>query len=237
MRTRGLFITGTDTGVGKTWVAALLARELRAQGLTVGAYKPAATGACTDPDGRLRWQDVDALAAVLGGTWDPARICPQRFIAPLAPPVAARGEGRSVDRDLLVRGAAWWSGQVEVLLIEGVGGLLCPLTDGETVADLAAGLRLPLLVVARQALGTINHTLLTIEAARGRGLAIAGVILNEVAPASGDPSVATNADEIESRAGVRVLATLSHGQQAGLLRDRHGRTIEWRELCGVVDGH
>ena len=235
--TRGLFITGTDTGIGKTFVAALLARELRRQNLKVGAYKPVATGAVLDHEGRARWEDVETLVAALDDRYEADRICPQRFEAPLAPPLAARAEGRTVDRELLRRGAEWWMDRVDLLLIEGVGGLLCPLTETGTVAELAADLRAPLLIVARQALGTINHTLLTIEAARSRGLTITGVVLNEPAPAAGDPSVASNAAEIESRGGVGVLATLAHGQSRGLLHDRHGRTIDWIALCGAVDGH
>ena len=235
-RTRGLFITGTDTGVGKTYVAARLAEALCGQGLSVGVYKPAATGRTLDEFGHPRWDDVDRLAAAVDGCWDQERICPQRFAEALAPPVAAGLEGRCVDPRLLRSGAAWWHGRVDILLIEGVGGLLCPLTEAETVADFAAELKLPLLIVARQALGTINHTLLTLEVARGRGLSVAGVVLNEAAPpAADDVSALTNALEIERRGSVRLLATLAHGQPAGLLRDRQGRTIEWRELCGAVD--
>src|SRR5687768_477738 len=96
MRTVGLFVTGTDTGVGKTYLTCLIAREMRARGVSVGAYKPACTGCELAPDGRPRWADVDALADSLGGRYPADRICPQRFRAPLAPPVAAQQEGRAV---------------------------------------------------------------------------------------------------------------------------------------------
>lgn len=230
---RGLFITGTDTGVGKTYVTAALARELTRQGVKVAAYKPVVTGVTTDPAGRPCWADVETLAAALADRYDTERICPQRFRAPVAPPVAARLEGTRVDPQLLRDGANWWRGGVDVLLVEGAGGLLCPLTDDETVADLASDLGLPLLIVARQALGTINHTLLTIEVARSRGLRIAGVVLNEVEPVAGDASAATNADEIESRGQVPVLALMRHGDPAGLLLNRQGHTMDWQALCGA----
>ena len=232
---QGLFITGTDTGVGKTYVTAALAREFRRQGVNAGVYKPAATGSIVDTAGQPHWPDVEALSRALDGRFPDDRICPQRFHAPLAPPVAARGEGTRVDPQRLRAGADWWRGQVDVLLVEGVGGLLCPLTECETVADLAADLRFPLVIVARQALGTINHTFLTIEAARARGLQMTGIILNEVEPRPNDPSVESNADEIEARGCVPVLTIVAHGQVDGLLLDRRGRTMDWRELCGAAE--
>ena len=232
---RGLFITGTDTGVGKTYVTAALARALARQGLKVGAYKPVATGVATDADGRPYWADVETLAAALADRQDDERICPQRFRAPAAPPVAAGLEGARVDAQLLRAGANWWRGRVDILLVEGVGGLLCPLTHDETIADLAGDLGFPLLIVSRQALGTINHTLLTIEVARSRGLRMAGVVLNEVQPAASDASAGTNADEIESRGQVPVLTLVRHADPAGLLLSRQGHTMDWQALCGAGD--
>ena len=115
---RGVFITGTDTGVGKTVVASALVRHLREDGLRVGAYKPVASGARD-----LRWDDVEALHAALGEMVPRDRICPQTFRAALAPPMAARQEGRAVDTSLLRSGAAWWREQpIDALIIEGAGG-------------------------------------------------------------------------------------------------------------------
>jgi dethiobiotin synthetase len=124
MKTRGLFITGTDTGVGKTYVTALAAREALRQGLSVGAYKPACSGATREPGGSLVWNDLRVLEEAIQFRQAAERICPQRFAAPLAPPVAARTEGRTVHAKLLRDAAYWWEGRVELLLIEGVGGLL-----------------------------------------------------------------------------------------------------------------
>lgn len=228
---RGLFITGTDTGVGKTFVTAWMARELAAQGVPVGAYKPACSGAETAADGSAVWPDVAALSAALTHGFPSERICPQRFRAPLAPPVAARQEGGEVDAALLRAGAAWWEDRVEVLLVEGVGGLLCPLTDHETVADLAGDLGFPLLIVARLGLGTINHTLLTIEAARSRGLAVAGVLLNECEPAADDPAAASNPGELVPRCPVPVLGVLRHGGTGGLLHSGQPTKMDWSSLA------
>lgn len=226
----GLFVTGTDTSVGKTFVSVMLAEQLRAEGAKVGAYKPACSGAVETSAGPA-WEDVEALHVATGGAFDRERISPQRFLAPLAPPVAARAEDKTVDTALLRAGAEWWVGRCDFLLIEGAGGLLCPLTEEETFADLAVALGLPLIVVARATLGTINHTLLTIEAARRRGLSIAGVVLNDAAPAGGDASVATNAEEIARRGDVAVLGTVPNGRPGRLLRDGAEVRTDWRELA------
>lgn len=227
----GLFVTGTDTGVGKTFVSVLIAEQLRAEGVRVGAYKPACSGAIEAPSGPT-WEDVEALHAATGGAFARERICPQPFLAPLAPPVAARQEGKAVDPALLRTGARWWSGQCDFLLVEGAGGLLCPLTEEETFADLAADLGLPLLVVARATLGTINHTLLTTEAAQRRGLRVAGVVLNEVTAGEDRAGAATNAAEIARRSGATVLGVVAHGRPGRLVGDGAAVRVGWRELAG-----
>ena len=112
-----------------------------------------------------------------------------------------------------------------VLLVEGVGGLLCPLTEGETVADLARLLALPLVIVARRALGTLNHTLLTVEVARGRGLAVAGVVVSETTPPCG-PAEESNVEELRQRLDVPLLAVAPHGQGLALA------AVDWWQLAG-----
>jgi len=224
----GLFITGTDTGVGKTYLTCLLAQQLRDEGLVVGAYKPAVSGS---DEGH--WHDVENLARATGNVFPSERICPQRFVAPLAPPEAARAEGLEVDSRLLRTGVDWWRDRVDVLLVEGVGGLLCPLTDSETVADLASDLDWPLLIVARTGLGTINHTLLTIEVARRRDLKIAGLVLNEPEPpALDDESCLTNADGISRHGRVPILAHVNHGHSGRLRPIAGSSTIDWLSLIG-----
>ena len=211
----GLFITGTDTDVGKTYVTVLLAERLRAAGRRVGVYKPAVSGAGVF-HGDAVWGDIEALRAAAGlTTADDDLICPQRFRAPLAPPVAAALEGRTVDAGRLVAGAAAWAGRCDVLLIEGAGGLLCPLAfndggrGGVTVLDAAAELGLPLLVVARAGLGTVNHTLLSLSAAAARGVPVAGVLLN--ARDRPDPQARNNAAMIERFSDAPVLGAVGPG--------------------------
>ena len=153
----------------------------------------------------------------------PELVCPYSLRAPLAPAVAARLEGVEISLERVLACAAELSRRHAALLVEGAGGLLVPLTPRETYADLAVALGLPVLVVARAGLGTVNHTALTCEALRTRGLAVAGVVLNRTS-AGADPSEPWNAAEIERLSGVRVLADLPHEpdpvRRAALLADR-----------------
>ena len=209
----GLFITGTDTGVGKTYVARLIARSLREQGARVGVYKPAASG-CRIEQGRAMSDDAIALWETAGQPGGLDRVCPQCFAAPLAPHLAARAEGRTVDRDLLRRGLDYWRQRSDVLLVEGVGGLLSPVSDDDYVADLAHEFGLPLVVVSRNVLGTISQTLQTLHVAatyRG-GLRVAGVVLNDVDPpeqSADDLSTRTNPEELRQRCRAPLLAHVS----------------------------
>ena len=210
----GLFVTGTDTDVGKTWITSLIARELTDAGTRVGVYKPACSGSEMDDAGTATWPDLTALSEAVDNAFPIEQICPQRFDAALAPPVAAERAGRTIDAALLRSGIEPFRDDVSHMLVEGVGGLLCPMTGTETIADLAADLQFPLLIVARASLGTINHTLLTIEVARSHGLAIGGVILNHVGSASIDPAfVASNAQQIRRFANVRIIGWCDHGSR------------------------
>lgn len=200
----GLFVTGTDTGVGKTFVASALATALRARGRRVGVVKPVETGVVCEPE------DALALRAAAG---DPAPlddVCPYRLRAPLAPAVAARLEGVRIDVDHLVALIERRSREVDVLLVEGAGGLLVPIAGRITWAELAARLALPLLIVAANRLGTVNHCALTARAAATAGLRVHGFVLSQPTPQT-DESAATNADTIASLTGLPVLAVLSHG--------------------------
>ena len=166
----GLFVVGTDTGVGKTRVASAIARAWSACGRRVGVLKPVATGAIRDRR-RLAVDDADRLIEAIGGGVPTAEVCPIAFDEPLAPP-RRRPSGRATARcgrgraDQPRRVERWRAERrAEVMVFEGVGGLLCPIAEGMTVADLAIRLDYPLIVVARRGLGTLNHTLLTVEAA------------------------------------------------------------------------
>jgi dethiobiotin synthetase len=206
----GLFITGTDTAVGKTYVAARVASALRRAGHRVGVYKPVASG-CERRGDTLFSDDAWQLWVAAGQLGDLAAVCPQRFAAPLAPPLAARAAGQSVDARLLRSGLDYWLRCADVILVEGAGGLMSPLSEDDYVADLAYDLGFPLIVVAPNVLGVINQTLQTlITAASVRGgLAVAGVIVNDVREdAAQDPSRASNVAELERRCPVPVLAHL-----------------------------
>ncbi|MBI3323500.1 MAG: adenosylmethionine--8-amino-7-oxononanoate transaminase [Candidatus Omnitrophica bacterium] len=195
----GLFVTGTDTGVGKTVVTAALARALRRRGVDVGVMKPVATG-CRRRNGTLHSGDAERLLRASGASDSLDLVCPYRFEPPVAPLVALRQaqgerksvrgelvEPRTVSLDRIEEAFRELARRHEVVLVEGIGGLLVPLSGRHTVADLARRLGLPVLIVARAGLGTINHTLLTLETARSDGLEVAGVVLNGF---SGRPTLA-----------------------------------------------
>jgi dethiobiotin synthetase len=223
----GLFLTGTDTGVGKTCVGAMIARALRAAGYRVGVYKPAASG-CRRERGRVVSDDAVALWLAAGKPGPLDRVCPQRFLAPLAPHLAAREEGKRLDRELLRRGFDYWRRRAEIVLVEGAGGLMSPLGEDEYVADLACEFGFPLVVVARNGLGTINQTLQTLVAAATfrDGLEVAGIVLNHPTPPGDDPSVATNRQELVSRCVPPVLAEVAWNAA------QFDRPVDWAALAG-----
>jgi dethiobiotin synthetase len=230
----GLFVTGTDTGVGKTAVSALIARVLVAEGRMVGVLKPVATGATRIGDG-WRCEDAEALIAAVGGGIDRERVCPIVYEEPLAPPVAARREGEPLTFERVLGAVAeslnWWAERADVMVVEGVGGLLCPLAEGATVADLAIALDFPLVIVARRGLGTLNHTLLTVEAARRRGLRVAGVVLNAAGPIADPLADATNPGELSRRLeGMAILGILDHAADASAL-SLPPRDVDWYGLA------
>jgi dethiobiotin synthetase len=193
---QGVFVTGTDTGVGKTVVAASIATTLRARGEPVRAFKPVVTGTDErDPD----WPpDHELLAAATG--MQPSDVTPVTFGPAVSPHLAAELSGTRVEPAELVAHARALG---EPLVAEGVGGLLVPLTLGYSVRDLAVDLALPLVIAARPGLGTISHTLLTIEAARAAGLEVRCVVLT---PWPEQPSAMeqSNRTTIERLGGVPV---------------------------------
>ncbi|MGW8258115.1 MAG: dethiobiotin synthase [Thermoguttaceae bacterium] len=222
----GLFITGTDTEVGKTYIGALLARCLKDAGHRVGVYKPTAS-ACSRQGDKLVSDDAVLLWEAAGEPGELDRVCPQCFQAPLAPHLAARAEGRQIDRELLRDGVNYWLERSDIVLVEGAGGLLSPLGENDSVADLARDLGFPLIIVARNALGTINHTLLTLHAARTLcpKLKNAGIILNQPVASGDDPSIHSNRQEIAARTGVPVLAQVSWNTPA------LDNTVDWFSLA------
>jgi dethiobiotin synthetase len=210
----GIFVTGNDTGVGKTHVAAMIARAAAAQGLRVGVYKPAASG-CRSESGSLVAEDAQELWVAAGSPGELDRVCPQRFAAPLAPHLAAQAEGKELDAALLRTGLDYWRDRSDFLIVEGAGGLMSPLSDEEYVADLAHDFRYPLVVVARNQIGVINQTLQTMIVAMTfrDGLNIAGIVLNRAAAPDDDPSLLDNRRQLEMRSVPPVLAEIQFGQQ------------------------
>ncbi len=177
----GLFITGTDTGCGKTTVGCALAAAARAQGLVVRVLKPVETGCPEHPGGRGA-PDAEALARAAGDDGPPDAICPYRLRLAASPAVAARAEGLSIDVGRIEKAFEQAAARADLVLVEGAGGLRVRLGPEIDMAALAARLELPLLVVARAALGTYNHTQLTLEAAAARGLRMLGVVVSHTAP-------------------------------------------------------
>jgi dethiobiotin synthetase len=175
----GIFITGTDTGVGKTIVAAGLATAIREKGVDVGVMKPVETG-CALSGSELIPQDALFLKHMAHSSDDLNMINPYRFERPLAPWVAAKLEGKEISLQKLMESFEELKKRHQFLIVEGVGGLLVPLTAHHLIADLIQLFHLPLIVVARSSLGTINHTLLTIRQAQTFGLEILGVIINNL---------------------------------------------------------
>lgn len=174
---KGIFITGTDTGVGKTIVAATLALVLRMKGVRVGVMKPVTSG-CREEEGRLVSDDAELLCTAAGIACSDD-TAPYLLREPLAPAEAAKRDGVRIDFSRIKECYERLAAAYDVVIVEGAGGLMVPLAGGLLVADLARELALPLVVVARPGLGTINHTVLTCLCARQVGLEVAGVIIND----------------------------------------------------------
>ena len=201
---RGLFVAGTDTGVGKTRVACALLRGLRARGLHVAALKPVETGV-----GEAGPLDALALREAAGGESPLADVCPQVFALSAAPSVAARAERRRVDLGRIHAAYARLRVAHDVVVVEGAGGLRVPLDDDLDMAALAGRLEAPVLLVARAALGTLNHTLLSLEALAHEGTGLLGVVISHSQDALSDAHL-QNLDELKCRLGERLLGELPH---------------------------
>jgi dethiobiotin synthetase len=196
-----IFVTGTDTGVGKTLVSAAIAAALARRGERVGVVKPVETGCRPDPE------DALALAAAAGDTAPLADVCPHQLPDPLAPSLAAERAGITIDVDALVAHVQRRAASADVLLIEGAGGLLVPLTQRASFADFAAQLGARVVLVVGSRLGAINHTLLTLDALAGRKIAVAGYVMNHLEPDE-DLAVATNEALLAALTGVGRLGTV-----------------------------
>ena len=225
---RGLFITATDTEVGKTYVTTLIVKQLVAQGQRVGVYKPSGAD-CVSDGHQLISEDAVALWEAAGRPLNLDAVCPQRFKAPLAPHLSARNEGRELDTELLRTGISTWADECDIVVVEGAGGLMTPISADEYVADIAFDLGYPLIIVAPNMLGVINQTLqVLITASCFRdGLDVAGIVLNDSRVFEGDMSIESNREQIASRAMAPVLARLRFEAEA------FDDDVDWAALAGA----
>ena len=228
---RGCFVTGTDTGAGKTVVAAAIAAALHARGDRVAAWKPVVTG--VDEPGHADWPADHVLLAAATGAW-PEDVTTATFGPAVSPHLAAELAEQTLSLGVFTRAARAAAVDKDLLVVEGVGGLLVPF-GLFTVRDLAVALGLPLVVAARPGLGTINHTLLTIEAARAAGLEVRAVVLT---PWPDEPSVLerSNRATIE-RLGAVEVATLATTTAAVDDLARVGATLALDRLCANAKPH
>ena len=218
----GFFVTATDTEVGKTVVTGALAGVLRNRGYNIGVYKPLQSGHVdSNPAG-----DAARLKVVSGVTTETNRICPYSIEEPLAPRLAMQRAGRVVTLAQIAAHYNELMAEFDSLLVEGAGGLAVPYTEDALVVDFAKKLKLPLIIVARPALGTVNHTVLTISYARAHGLTVAGVILSGCKECETE-RVQENKEMIEELSGVPVLGLLPFLRE-GLTRE---------ELLKVAEEH
>jgi dethiobiotin synthetase len=231
----GLFITATDTGVGKTVISAAIAQWFRSRGQRVGVCKIAATGCVGRREGLVS-EDAEMLAHAADSPFPLNVICPIRYAEPLAPAVAAERAGVPMDWPLLQSSLHTLASASNVMIVEGVGGVMVPMDDRHMVLDVARVLKLPAVVVARPGLGTINHTLLTVSALRAAGVAVAGVVINRYPTDTPDISVETNPAAIEKVGRVPVLCLVPDEAfnppvlPAGVVA-AVGR-VDWQKLAG-----
>jgi dethiobiotin synthetase len=206
----GLFITGTDTGVGKTYVAGCIAKALKQSGIDVGVMKPLETG-CRTRAGSMTPRDALKLMKA-AGVGDPLSLVnPYRFHSPLAPFVAAGLEKKKIDIPKIITAYRSLCERHDYMLVEGAGGIMVPVSSTYCYLDLADELGLPVLIVARPGLGTINHTLLTISALKGRNIPIAGIVINHTDQKKTGMAEKTNPEILEKISGVKILGIIPFG--------------------------
>ena len=201
---KGYFVTGTDTGVGKTVVTACLATLFKSRGEDVGMMKPIETG--VDPECSSSANSDAKFLMEVAGVQDP-EVCPYRLKTPASPYQAARIEGKELDPAEILESFRVLKSKYSMMLVEGIGGLLVPITRRYNVTDLALQMNLPLIIVSRIQIGILNHTLLTINAARQHGLEVAGVILNPIYEGELDTIQEEQGSLIEELSETPILGT------------------------------
>jgi dethiobiotin synthetase len=237
----GIFITGTDTDVGKTVVSAGLALILRDRGMKVGVMKPVATG-CYGPDQKLVSHDAVFLMEAAQNEYPPLSS-PERFRNPLSPNVAAMLEKKEVNVDNILKSYQALQKHYDFMIVEGVGGLMVPLKKDYYVANLIRDMGLPIVIVSYAGLGAINHTLLTVDAATIRGLEVRGIIFNRVSVANYSLAELTNPKVINDLSGVPILGSLPNIEnlnmdscQFGALKEIFRERIRVDKILGTLTG-
>jgi len=230
---RGVFITGTDTGVGKTIVAATVATALRQHGVDAGVMKPIVTGLAESTAGL---SDPEWLASITGMGDSPRLISPYRFEIAASPLIAAASTGVLIDLDLISEAFRALSAQHDCVLVEGIGGVMVPVTTDLFVVDLMKGMGLPALVVARSGLGSINHSLLTLDCLRSRGVPILGLIFNNPTCPAFDAHLSETIPTILRLSGVRSFGELPYCEGLPQLWDQHcNMLIAGLDVQGLMD--
>ena len=214
---KGIFITGTDTGVGKTFVAVGLINALKEKGFNVCPMKPVETG-CRTKKGKLIPEDTMSLIRASGIKEAIDVINPYRFKHPLAPSVAAELERKSIKKEKIFSAYNYLSKKYDITIVEGAGGIMAPLYKKYLFLDFISALNLPIIIVSRPGLGTINHTLLTISAAKGRGVNVIGVVINYAAKAKTGIAEKTNPEIIKRLGGVPVIGIVLYSKNQKVVK-------------------
>lgn len=217
----GIFITGTDTGVGKTAIAAGLAGALKKCGYSVGVMKPVQSGAM-ERNGKLFSQDAEFMMKVLGTRDELELVCPVLLREALAPSVAAEIEGKEVDIELIRNAYLELERCHDIVVVEGAGGIAVPLKNKILISDLIAYLGMPAIIVSRAGLGAINHTFLTIEHARKKGIPVIGVLINNY---RGGKVEETNPGVIAKLAGAPVLGIVPNDTKINVDEGSQGNIV------------
>lgn len=237
-KVKGLFVTGTDTGVGKTLIAGGIANVLRNNGKKVGVFKPVGSG-CTHQHEGLVNADAEFLRTCSHCNFSLSEINPVGYVTPAAPLVCEEFENRAVDFPKIAEAYKKICADSEYVIVEGIGGVRVPISNGVDVLELAKQFQMPVLIVTRPDLGTINHTLLTIDAVRGAGLAIAGVVISGYDIESAGLAEESLATVLEELGDIDVLSIVPKDEESCVEENKLGTEviealseINWQEVCG-----
>ncbi len=217
---KGVFVTGIGTGVGKTVIAGAIAASMKAHGLDIGVMKPVASGA-KEIDGRLVSEDAMYLKKIIDSTDDDELVSPILLKPPIAPTIAASKIGVPIDINKILKAYEELTNRHDFVVVEGVGGLMVPIDDTLFVADLVRKMDLSLVIVSSDYLGTINHTLLTVEYAKSRNIRIKGIVINMLK--DGDDFI----KEIEKYSSIPILGTIPFNENVSVENCVFGDSVEY----------